>query len=149
MGVLLSFFVPVHWSTLSFPCIYSILRHTPPTASILFFTYFYISLCEVLLIYTPCLLLDYTSLILFLCLFVFMNFSFLIMILIVSISYFDHSHRKWKDSLETRAELAVLRNYVENLAMLEPILLYRASKCKQTKEQGSKEYLWTYVFTFL
>ena len=32
------------------------------------------------------------------------------------------------DSLETRAELAVLRNYVENQAILEPILLYRASK---------------------
>ena len=36
------------------------------------------------------------------------------------------------DSLETRAELAVLRTYVENQAIIEPILLYRASKCKQT-----------------
>ena len=35
------------------------------------------------------------------------------------------------DSLETRAEPAVLRTYVENQAILEPILLYRASKCKQ------------------
>ena len=34
------------------------------------------------------------------------------------------------DSLETQAELAVLRTYVENQAILEPILLYRASKCK-------------------
>ena len=38
------------------------------------------------------------------------------------------------DSRETRAELAVLRTYVENQAILETILLYRASKCKQTKE---------------
>ena len=45
------------------------------------------------------------------------------------------------DSLETRAELAVLHTYVENQAILEPILLYRASKCKQTKEQDSKDCL--------
>ena len=38
------------------------------------------------------------------------------------------------DSRETRAELAVLRTSVENQAILETILLYRASKCKQTKE---------------
>ena len=44
-------------------------------------------------------------------------------------------------SLETRTELAVLRTYVENQAILEPILLYRASKCKQTKEQGSEDCL--------
>ena len=37
------------------------------------------------------------------------------------------------DSLETRVELAILRTYVENQAILEPILVYRASKCKQTK----------------
>ena len=42
----------------------------------------------------------------------------------------DHSHKKRKDSLETRARLAVLRTYVKNQAMLEPIFLYRASKCK-------------------
>ena len=41
---------------------------------------------------------------------------------------------KRTDSLETRTELAVLRTYVENQAILEPILLYWASKCKQTKE---------------
>ena len=34
--------------------------------------------------------------------------------------------------LETRAEPAVLRAYVENQAILEPILLYRASKQDQT-----------------
>ena len=51
--------------------------------------------------------------------------------------------------LETRAEPAVLRTYVENEAILEPILLYRASKCKQTKEQGSEDCLWTHIFTFL
>ena len=53
------------------------------------------------------------------------------------------------DSLETRAELAVLRIYVDNQAILEPILLYRASKCKQTKEQDSEDCLWTHIFTFL
>ena len=45
------------------------------------------------------------------------------------------------DSLETRAELAVLRTYRENQAILQPILLYPASKCKQTKEQGSEDCL--------
>ena len=52
-------------------------------------------------------------------------------------------------SLKTRAEPAALRTYVENQAILEPILLYRASKCKQTKEQGSEDCLWTHIFTFL
>ena len=49
------------------------------------------------------------------------------------------------DSLETRAKLAVLRTYVENQAILEPILLYRASKCKQTKEQGSKDSFFSFL----
>ena len=62
---------------------------------------------------------------------------------------FKHSHKKRKDSLKTRAGLAILHTYVENQAILEPILLYRASKCKQTKEQGSEDCLWTYIFTFL
>ena len=44
-----------------------------------------------------------------------------------------HSHKKRKDSLETRTERAVLRAYVKNQAILEPILLYRVSKYKQTK----------------
>ena len=60
-----------------------------------------------------------------------------------------HGHKKQKDSLETRAKLAVLHTYVENQATLEPILLYWAPKCKQTKEQGSKDCLWTHIFTFL
>ena len=47
------------------------------------------------------------------------------------------------------AELTVLRTYVENQAILEPILLCRASKCKQTKEQDSEDCLWTHIFTFL
>ena len=63
--------------------------------------------------------------------------------------YSNHSHKKWKDSLETRAEPTVLCVYVKNQAILEPILLYRASKCKQTKEQGSEDCLWTHIFTFL
>ena len=60
-----------------------------------------------------------------------------------------HSHKKRKDSLETRAKQAVLCLYVENQAILEPILPYRASKCKQTKEQDSEDYLWTHIFSFL
>ena len=59
-----------------------------------------------------------------------------------------NSHKKI-DNLETRVELTVLRIYVGNKAILEPILLYWASKCKQTKEQGSEDCLWTYIFTFL
>ena len=51
------------------------------------------------------------------------------------------SYSQETDSLETRAEPAVLRTYVENQAILEPILLYRASKYKQTKEQGSEDCL--------
>ena len=53
------------------------------------------------------------------------------------------------DSLETRAELVVLRTYVENQAMRETLLLYRASKCKQTKQQDSEDCLWTHIVTFL
>ena len=64
-------------------------------------------------------------------------------------SNYNHSHKKRKDSLEARAELAVLRTYVENQPILEPILLYRASKCKQTNQQGSQHCLWTHIFTFL
>ena len=46
------------------------------------------------------------------------------------------------DSLETRAEPAALRTHAENQAIPEPILLYQASKCKQTKEQDSEDCLW-------
>ena len=59
-----------------------------------------------------------------------------------------HSHKKRKDSLETQAEPAILCVYVENQAILEPILLYRASKYKQTKEQGNEDCKWTHMFTF-
>ena len=61
----------------------------------------------------------------------------------------SHSHKTRKDSLETQAEPAVLWGYVENQATLEPIFAYRASKYKQTKEQGSEDCLWTHIFTFL
>ena len=61
----------------------------------------------------------------------------------------NHSHKKRKDSLETRTELAILRSYVENQAILEPIVLYQVSKCKQTKDKGSENSLWTHIFTFL
>ena len=40
-------------------------------------------------------------------------------------TYLHHSHKKRKDSLEA---LDVLRIYVENQAMLEPILLHLASE---------------------
>ena len=51
----------------------------------------------------------------------------------VSFTELLHGHKKPEDSLETRAEQAVLRAYVENQAILEPVLFYRASKYKQTK----------------
>ena len=60
----------------------------------------------------------------------------------------NHSYKKRKGSLETRAELAVLCTYVENQATLKPILLYSASKCKKTKEYNSEDYLRTCIFTF-
>ena len=52
------------------------------------------------------------------------------------------------DSLETRAKLAVLRTYVENQAIQKPILFYRGSKRKQTREQGIEDCLRTHIFTF-
>ena len=44
--------------------------------------------------------------------------------------------------------MAVLRRYVENQTMLEPILLYQTSKCERTKEQGSEDCLQIHIFTF-
>ena len=64
-------------------------------------------------------------------------------------SYSNHIYKKRKDSLKTRAKLAVLLTYIKNQAILEPFLLYRASNCKQNKEQGSDDCLWTHIFTFL
>ena len=58
-GSLIKGFVPVYRSTLSFSQICSVFSYTPPKADILLFIHFYISLCEVLLIHTPCLLHDY------------------------------------------------------------------------------------------
>ena len=51
---------------------------------------------------------------------------------VYSNAHWTHSHKKRKDSLETLAEPAVLCVNVENQAILEPIPLYCASKCKQT-----------------
>ena len=59
-----------------------------------------------------------------------------------------HSHKKRKDSLEKWTEMAILRIYVEKQAILEPILLYRASKCNQTKEPGSEDCLWIHILPF-
>ena len=50
----------------------------------------------------------------------------------------NYSHKKRKYNLETQAKLAILCTYFEKQAILEAILLYRASKCKRTKEQGSE-----------
>ena len=61
----------------------------------------------------------------------------------------NYSHKKRKDSLDTRAERTVLHAYVENQGILEPILPYRASKYKQIKKQGSQACLWTSIFIFL
>ena len=63
--------------------------------------------------------------------------------------YKDKALSQETDSLETRAELSVLGIYVENQAILQPILLYREWKCKQIKEEGSEDCLWTHIFTFL
>ena len=42
----------------------------------------------------------------------------------ITITRVRPSHKKRKDSLGTRAKLVVQRTYVENQAILEPILLY-------------------------
>ena len=52
-------------------------------------------------------------------------------------------------SLETRAEPAVLRTYVENQPILEPILLYRASKCKQTKRRVARTVYGSYFYPLI
>ena len=52
------------------------------------------------------------------------------------VTMLEHSQKKRKDGLETRAKRAVLLAYVKNHAILQPILLYRASKYKQTKRPG-------------
>ena len=46
-------------------------------------------------------------------------------------------------------ELADYRTYLENQVILDLIFLYRASKYKQTKEQGNKDCLWAHIFTIL
>ena len=66
----------------------------------------------------------------------------------VIVHHLKHTHKKQKDSLETRTELAVLRTYLENQARLEPILLYRASKSKLTKEEGSEDFCGLIFLTF-
>ena len=49
-----------------------------------------------------------------------------------------HSHKKRKDSLETQAELPVLRTYAENQAKLESILLYHASNVNKPKKRAAR-----------
>ena len=60
----------------------------------------------------------------------------------------NHDHKKRKDSLEARTKPIVLRAYIENQAILELILLYRASKCKQTQKKGSRTVYGPTIFTF-
>ena len=60
----------------------------------------------------------------------------------------DHSHKEWNDSLGKQAELAVLRAYVENQATIETILIYRALKFKQTKEQDPYFYFFCVYYQF-
>ena len=55
-----------------------------------------------------------------------------------STSILEHSHKKRKDSLGTRTERAVLLAYVENHAILKPILLCRASKHNKRKGRAIK-----------
>ena len=43
-----------------------------------------------------------------------------------------------KNRVETRAELAVLRTYIENQLILEPILLYRASNVNKLKSRAAR-----------
>ena len=45
--------------------------------------------------------------------------------------------------------MTILHTYVVNQAILGLILLYSASKCKQTKEPGSEDCFWTHIFIFL
>ena len=66
-----------------------------------------------------------------------------------NLTTFNHSNKKRKDSLETRAELAVLRIYVENQAILEPILLYQASNANKTKRRAARTVYELIFFTFL
>ena len=52
--------------------------------------------------------------------------------------------------MERRAEQAVLRTYVENQAILELILLYRASKCKKKQGAGQRGlFMGPYFYLFI
>ena len=59
-----------------------------------------------------------------------------------------HSHKKRKDSLETQIKPAILRANVETQAVLEPIPLYCASRCKQTKKRAVGMLMGLLFFTF-
>ena len=55
--------------------------------------------------------------------------------------YWNHSHKKQKDSLEARAKLAVLQTYVENQAILEPILPHRAQNVNKPKSRAVRTHI--------
>ena len=50
----------------------------------------------------------------------------------------NHIYENQKDILETRAKRTVLYAYVENQAILEPILLYRAANINKQKGWAMK-----------
>ena len=57
---------------------------------------------------------------------------------------FNHSHKKRKDESNWPFYILMLRTKLyQNF-----IILYRASKCMQNKEQGSEDCLWTYIIPF-
>ena len=60
----------------------------------------------------------------------------------------NHIYKKRKDSLKTRAKLAVICTYIENQAILEPFLLYRASNCKQRGGQR-RLFIDPYFYLFM
>ena len=53
------------------------------------------------------------------------------------------------DNLEAWAKLAVLHTYVENQAIVEPILLYRASKCTNQRAWQRGLFMDSYFHLFI
>ena len=58
---------------------------------------------------------------------------------------FYHSYKKRKDSLKTLAELAVLRTYVENQAILETILQARQKQIKSERAEKHTHFCLPYA----
>ena len=60
-----------------------------------------------------------------------------------------HNHKKRKDSQEKQVELAVLCSCFENQDILEPTLLYRASKYIENQEQGNNTLYGSTFYLFV